>query len=131
MRFRGWRLAKKLERGRRVRRHGGTGYAPDEPTPRGILYNSAHDSQSRSLNDLVSLKDFKVGESGEIVQILSRGNGRLARLGAYGVTEGSLIFLIQSRPAFIIRIGETELALDADLARDVFLKRRRNRGSRR
>ena len=72
---------------------------------------------------LVSLADLRVKDRGEIVRISSRSRTRLARLGAYGVAPGAVLTLLQKRPAFVIRVGETELALDHEVARDILLRR--------
>jgi Fe2+ transport system protein FeoA len=34
-----------------------------------------------------------------------------------------VIKLHQKQPTYVIRIGETELALDSDLAKDIFVKK--------
>jgi Fe2+ transport system protein FeoA len=41
----------------------------------------------------------------------------------YGLTPGSVLVLQQKRPSFVIRIGETELALEADIAREIRVRR--------
>lgn len=66
---------------------------------------------------------MKAGESYWIVRIESHTRARRERLGAFGLIAGSRIHLKQKRPAFVIRIGETDLALDADLARDILVRR--------
>jgi Fe2+ transport system protein FeoA len=41
----------------------------------------------------------------------------------YGLVPGSLLVLQQKRPAFVVRVGETELAIEADIAREILVKR--------
>jgi Fe2+ transport system protein FeoA len=87
------------------------------PRPDGPV--SSHASAATAEN--VPLTELRVGEYGEITQVRSRSRSRLARLGAYGVVAGVQVTLVQKKPAFVIRVGETELALDDAVARDILL----------
>ena len=44
------------------------------------------------------------------------------RLAAFGINPGSEITLHQTRPAFVVRLGETELAIDKEIAREIFVR---------
>ncbi len=44
---------------------------------------------------------------------------RCERLMAYGLVQGQIIELVQTNPAYVIRVDETELALDKEVARCV------------
>ena len=44
-------------------------------------------------------------------------------LAVYGLVPGSRVVLQQKRPAYVVRVGETELALEAEIARDILVKR--------
>ncbi len=46
----------------------------------------------------------------------SPGGGATGRLVAMGVLPGATILLVQRSPAFVMRLGHTELAVDAELA---------------
>lgn len=70
-----------------------------------------------------SLTDLQMGEAAKIVFISSKYHARLDRLSSLGVIPGSVIFLHQKQPTYVIRIGETELALDKDLAKEIFVKK--------
>lgn len=43
-------------------------------------------------------------------------------LTAFGLAPGAEIVLVQQRPACVIRVGETELALDAEIARQILVR---------
>src|SRR3989338_381887 len=54
------------------------------------------------------------------------GGGRhasLRRLGAMGLVPGRRLRLRQSRPALVVQVGETELALDAHAGREILVRR--------
>jgi Fe2+ transport system protein FeoA len=44
------------------------------------------------------------------------GGERLARLRAYGLAPGAVVELLQQRPVTVVRIEQTELALEGELA---------------
>jgi DtxR family Mn-dependent transcriptional regulator len=45
------------------------------------------------------------------------------RLAALGVVPGSELRLHQRAPAFVIEVGETTIALDPEIAGEVYVKR--------
>jgi DtxR family Mn-dependent transcriptional regulator len=72
---------------------------------------------------VVRLDHWAVGERGRISMISSRSPDRLRRLGTLGIHPGAEIRLRQKRPAFVIEVGETTLALERELATEIFVKR--------
>lgn len=48
---------------------------------------------------------------------------RLDRLGSYGVVPGTMVTLRQKRPSFVIEVGGTTLALEEEVAREIFVRR--------
>lgn len=69
------------------------------------------------------LKDMEIGQSGRIVFIIPGSHSRLDRLGSLGIVPGSIIRLHQKRPSFVIEIGETTLAIDYDITKEIYVKR--------
>ena len=70
----------------------------------------------------ISLDDLRPGQSAEVVRIASNDAGRLVRLSALGLTPGSVVRLQQRSPACIVWVGETQLSLDGDVAREIRLR---------
>ena len=68
---------------------------------------------------LLTLADLRAGESAQIDCVECEHAARCERLSAYGLVEGQTITLVQKSPAFVIRVDETELALDEEVARCV------------
>lgn len=68
------------------------------------------------------LSDLKVGQTGQITFIAPRFHSRLDRLGCLGIVPGAEIRLHQKFPAFVIAIGETTVAVDRDIADEIFVK---------
>lgn len=70
----------------------------------------------------ISLDDLRPGQSAEVVRIASSDAGRLLKLSALGLTPGSVVRLQQRSPACIVWVGETQLSLDGDVAREIRLR---------
>ncbi len=70
---------------------------------------------------IVNLKDLSPGEKGRIAYIKPKEHGRLHRLTSFGLIPGIVIELHQKSPAFCIRYEGTELALNKDVAEDIFV----------
>ena len=91
-----------------------------KPIPAGTCCRSF----STGVHPLVHpLSRLAVGESARIAYIVPKDPERLVRLSDFGVVPGAKIRLRQKRPATVISIGETVLALDRDFAAEVYVKR--------
>jgi Fe2+ transport system protein FeoA len=66
--------------------------------------------------------ELKNGESATVVCLGPTATDRHRALTVYGVLPGAEITLLQRQPACVIRVGETELALDPDIARDILVE---------
>jgi len=78
----------------------------------------------RELSPLVlPLTELEVGSQAKIVFITPKSHATLDRLGSMGIIPGSTLRLHQKRPAFVIRVGETDLAIDEEIARQIYVKR--------
>ncbi|MBI5967080.1 MAG: metal-dependent transcriptional regulator [Deltaproteobacteria bacterium] len=69
------------------------------------------------------LSDLKLGEEGRVVFIAPRSRFRLERLSALGLIPGSVVRLAQRRPSYVLEVGETALALDEEIVREIYVKR--------
>ena len=68
------------------------------------------------------LSDLGVGQTGRITVIAPKYHSRLDRLGSLGVSPGAEVRLHQKFPSFVIQIGETTIALDEDIAEEIFVR---------
>jgi Fe2+ transport system protein FeoA len=62
------------------------------------------------------------GVKGEVLCLGGRNGSRYSTLSAFGLVQGGEVTLVQRRPSCVIRIGETELALDLEIAREILVK---------
>lgn len=63
------------------------------------------------------------GQDARIVHIVPRQPQRLVRLTALGVVPGAVVHLQQKSPAVVLRVGETTLALEPEIASEIYVKR--------
>jgi DtxR family Mn-dependent transcriptional regulator len=69
----------------------------------------------------LSLNHLLPGQGATVIELRSADPARLDRLSSYGLVPGSQIYLQQLHPALIFRVGETELSVDAEVARDILV----------
>ncbi len=90
-----------------------------KPIPPGECCGAFH----RTVRSLVTgLRTFDVGATGRIVFIAPKFHDRMDRLAALGVIPGSTIRLHQRSPSYVIEVGETTIALDPEIAGEIFVK---------
>jgi DtxR family Mn-dependent transcriptional regulator len=53
------------------------------------------------------------------IRITPKSRFRLERLSARGLIPGSALRLAQRRPCFVLELGETTLALDEEIVREI------------
>ena len=72
---------------------------------------------------VIPLDELGLGEEGRIVFIAPRSHQRLDRLSALGIVPGSILRMHQRNPSYVLQIGETTLALDGEVVRDIYVKK--------
>ncbi|MBI3540920.1 MAG: ferrous iron transport protein A, partial [Deltaproteobacteria bacterium] len=45
------------------------------------------------------------------------------RLAVLGILPGSNIWIHQKRPSYVVRVGQTDIAMDPDIVRDIYVKK--------
>jgi DtxR family Mn-dependent transcriptional regulator len=72
---------------------------------------------------VIPLEDLGLGDQGRIVFIVPKSHQRLDRLSVMGMIPGSIVRMHQKHPSFVLEIGETTLALDRDIVKDIYVKK--------
>jgi DtxR family Mn-dependent transcriptional regulator len=72
---------------------------------------------------VVPLNELERGTAGRIMFMTPRYQKRFDRLGSFGVVPGSTVRLRQTQPSIVIDIEGTSLALDRDVAAEIFVRR--------
>lgn len=90
------------------------------PIPRGACCRRSKDDLKPIVQQLSALE---VGDRGRIIFIASNSHMRLDKLSTLGIVPGSTIKVHQKRPAYVIVIGETTLALDPEIIKEIYVRR--------
>jgi DtxR family Mn-dependent transcriptional regulator len=99
------------------------GHPPRCPHDRPIPPGACCTRLTETIKPLVtSLAHFDVGRPARIMFISPRRHERLDRLSSLGIVPGQTVRLHQRHPCFIIQVGETELALDTEIVREIYVK---------
>lgn len=72
---------------------------------------------------VVSVRDMRAGERARVLCLGGGSSTRHNNLAVFGVVPGADITLVQQRPAPVLRVGETELAVDPAIAREILVER--------
>jgi len=72
---------------------------------------------------VIPLEELRLGEEGRIVFIVPKSHHRLDRLSTLGLIPGSIVRMHQKNPSHVLQIGETTLALDREIVRDIYVKK--------
>ena len=70
----------------------------------------------------ISVLQMEAGTKGEIVLIAPHQKGRMERLTALGIVAGNLIELVQKYPSLVVKVDQTEIALDKGIAGGIWVK---------
>jgi DtxR family Mn-dependent transcriptional regulator len=69
------------------------------------------------------LTTLRPGESATVTCLRDPASPRTYKLAALGILPGTRIVLLQRYPAYVFRMGYTEMALDAELAARIRVER--------
>ena len=72
---------------------------------------------------VIPLDELGLSEEGRIVFIAPKSHQRLDRLSTLGIVPGSIVRMHQKNPSHVLQLGETTLALDKDIVKDIYVKR--------
>lgn len=72
---------------------------------------------------VVPLTELNPHEEGQIAYIQTEDSKKMQKLVAMGVLPGNRIRLLQAFPSYIFRVGYAEFAVDAEMAREIFISR--------
>ncbi len=70
---------------------------------------------------VVACDQLSVGESARIAYLCAREHARLTKLSALGITPGAVVKVLQKWPAYVVQCDETEIALEAEVARNIYV----------
>ncbi len=69
-----------------------------------------------------TVRELGLGERAEVVHLSESTPERSNALAVFGLVPGSEITLLQRRPSYVLQVGETTLALEADVASSIVVR---------
>jgi DtxR family Mn-dependent transcriptional regulator len=100
------------------------GHPPHSPDGKPIPRGECCAMFRQEMKPLVGpLADLMPGQQAKIVFITPGSHSRLDRLSAMGVVPGSFVKLHQKKPSYVIQLGETMIAVDKDITKEIFVKK--------
>ncbi len=94
-------------------------YCPhNKPIPEGDCCRQARDELKPIV---VPCDQLRIGESARVAYFSTREHSRLLKLSALGISPGIALKLIQKWPAYVVQCEETEIALEPDVARNIYV----------
>ena len=92
---------------------------PDgKPIPKG---RCCHCGLKQVNTSVVSLTELKPGEKGTITYIKPGSHSNLHQLISFGLNPGVVVHVHRKNPAFCIKFENTELAIDEEIASNIFV----------
>ena len=94
-------------------------YCPhNKPIPEGDCCRQARENLKPIV---VSCDQLQVGESARVAYFSTREHSRLVKLSALGISPGISLKLIQKWPAYVVQCEETEIALEPEVAKNIYV----------
>ncbi len=78
---------------------------------------------SKIKKTIVSIAACEPGESLKIAYVKSKSHSRLQQLSSFGIVPGLQVHLLQKSPAYCLKYENTEIAIDREIAEDIFVWR--------
>jgi len=98
------------------------GHPPTCPHGREIPLGACCRRAEREVKPLVRpLSECAPGSRVRILFITPRFHERLDRLNSFGILPGAVVHLHQKQPAFVIRIDASEVAIEKEIAHEIFV----------
>ena len=88
------------------------------PIPPGRCCKEGFDEANRVV---YPLSEMEAGQGGRIMYIHTHGESSIRKLMAMGVLPGFDVSLIQRYPSYVFRVGQTQIAVDAEIASEIFV----------
>lgn len=102
------------------------GHPPFCPHGKPIPQGRCCKRSERAVKAIISsLVDVDKGTKGKVLYLHTMDNRKLQKLMAMGILPGVSVEVIQRFPSYVLKIGNSQIAMDEEMARDVFIRLRR------
>jgi DtxR family Mn-dependent transcriptional regulator len=90
-----------------------------KPIPPGSCCEQA---RAEGVVGVVALSELKPGDPGEIAYLAASDVRKMQKLMSMGVLPGTSVTLMRKYPSYIFKVGQSEFAVDEELAREIFVR---------
>jgi len=90
----------------------------NRPIPEGDCCRQARDEVKQIV---VSCDQLDIGETARIAYVATREHSLHTRLSTLGISPGLTVKLLQKRPSYVVLCEETEIALEKEVARTIYV----------
>ncbi|HEX2834142.1 MAG TPA: metal-dependent transcriptional regulator [Thermoanaerobaculia bacterium] len=99
------------------------GHPPACPHGHPIPPGSCCAVYSKKVEPIITrLVDLPLGATASVVFIAPRSVSRLNKLAAFGVVPGSLVRLIERKPSVVLACGQTSIAVEDEIGREIYVR---------
>lgn len=70
----------------------------------------------------VEMTKLSVNQKGKVENITTHDHGKLRKIMAMGIFPGMTVTLIQKFPSYVFQVGQSQFAIDKELASCVYVK---------
>ena len=98
---------------------------PEQPTGGSWLkrlFGKQEETISNLPEGVVAASELEVGERAQLVCMGLSSGTRERSLTSFGLVPGAEVEIVQQRPACVIRVDQTELALDREIADEILVQ---------
>jgi ferrous iron transport protein A len=86
--------------------------------------NTRHsDIGADNMVQLNSIVRCKKGNIVHVVRLLLTGEDHMRKLTTFGILPGTKITILQTFPAYVLKVGCTQIALDYEIAKNIIVTR--------
>lgn len=75
---------------------------------------------------VIPLTEARVGEEIKVAYINTGSNSRMHKLSHFGIVPGAFVSVHQRYPSFVIKCGNSQIALEEEIAGEIYVWRNRN-----
>jgi Fe2+ transport system protein FeoA len=76
-----------------------------------------------AVEQVTTVRSLAPGDRALVVSLAGGDGGRHNTLAVFGLVPGAEVELLQRRPTYVVRVGETELALEGEIAGQIVVTR--------
>ena len=74
---------------------------------------------------VIPVSEVEIGEEVKVAYINTRSNSRMHKLSHFGIVPGAFVTVHQRYPSFVVKCGNSQIALEEEIAKEIYIWRTR------